>query len=54
VFDTSDYYDISPREYFTPEVIQQWLDDLKIPVNRRGRESDETEAVIIKMLEGVY
>ena len=52
--DTSDYYDISPREYFTPEVIQQWLDDLKIPVNRRGRESDETEAVLIKMLEGVY
>ena len=48
--DISKYYTNSPREYFTEKVIQQWLTDLQDPINRRGRESEETEAVLNKML----
>jgi 7-cyano-7-deazaguanine synthase in queuosine biosynthesis len=50
--DISEYYDNKPRDYFTEEVIQQWIGELKVPVNRRGRESEETENVLYDMLEG--
>ena len=50
--DISEYYNNKPRDYFTKEVIQQWLDDLKIPINRRGRESEDTERTLHKMLVG--
>jgi len=49
--DISQYYKNSPREYFDDETIKQWLDDFKIEVNRRGRETVQTEKVLIKMLE---
>ena len=52
--DISEYYDDKPRDYFTKEVIQQWLDDLKIPINRRGRESEDTERTLYKMSKGDY
>ena len=47
----SEYYDNRPDEYFTEKVIQQWLTDLQDPINRRGRESEETEIVLNKMLD---
>ena len=46
----SEYYDNRPDEYFTEKVIQQWLADLQDPINRRGRETEETERVLNKML----
>jgi len=46
----SEYYTNRPDEYFTEKVIQQWLADLQDPINRRGRESEETERVLNKML----
>ena len=52
--DISEYYDNKPRDYFTEEVIQQWIAELKVNINRRGRESDETENVLYGMLEGKY
>ena len=52
--DISEYYDNKPRDYFTTGVIQQWLSDLQLSVNRRGRESEETERTLIKMLQGEY
>jgi len=52
--DISDYYKNKPRYYFTKEVIQQWLDDLKNPINRRGRESEEVERTLREMLVGEH
>ena len=52
--DISEYYDNKPRDYFTRAMIQKWIAELKVPVNRRGRESDETEDVLYGMLEGKY
>ena len=49
--DISSYYKNSPREYFDDETIKKWLDDFKIEINRRGRETVQTEKVLIKMLE---
>ena len=46
----SEYYTNRPDEYFTEKGIQQWLADLQDPINRRGRETEETERVLNKML----
>ena len=47
--DTSYYYKISPREYFTPEVIREWIERER-GENNRGRESQE----IIATLKTLY
>jgi len=52
--DISEYYDNKPRDYFTDDIIKEWLSDLQLPVNRRGRESEETERTLNKMLNGEY
>lgn len=50
--DTSKYYSTSPREYFTEEVIEQWIADLKNPINWRGRESEEVLDTLKRMRRG--
>ena len=45
------FFATNPRDYFTPEVIEQWITKESGP-NNRGRESQEIIEILEKLRDG--
>lgn len=50
-WDMGKYFATNPRDYFTPEVIEQWITKESGP-NNRGRESQEIIEILEKLRDG--